>query len=62
MEEEISANYMCYSTTKELWDNVSKMYSDLGNYSQIYELQQKISKNQQGEDSVTRYFNVLKGL
>ena len=38
------------------------MYSDLGNYSQIYELQQKISKTQQGEDNVTRYFNVLKGL
>ena len=38
MEEEISVNYMCYSTAKELWDNVTQMYSDLGNYSQIYEL------------------------
>ena len=62
MEEEISVNYMCYSTAKELWDNVTQMYSDLGNYSQIYELQQKINKTQQEEDSVTRYFNVLKGL
>ncbi|KAF5462800.1 hypothetical protein F2P56_018777 [Juglans regia] len=61
MDEEISANYMCYLTTKELWDNVSQMYSDLGNYSQIYELQQKISNTHQGEGSVTRYFNVLKG-
>lgn len=33
MDEEISANYMCYSTAKELWDNASQMYSDLGNYS-----------------------------
>ncbi|XP_035548064.1 uncharacterized protein LOC118349022 [Juglans regia] len=57
MDEEISANYMCYSTTKELWDNVSQMYSDLGNYSQIYELQQKISNTHQGEGSVTRYMN-----
>ncbi|KAA8547121.1 hypothetical protein F0562_003549 [Nyssa sinensis] len=62
MDEEISANYMCYSTAKELWDNVSQMYSDLGNYSQIYELQQKISNTYQGDGSVTRYFNVLKGL
>ncbi|KAG6510170.1 hypothetical protein ZIOFF_028179 [Zingiber officinale] len=29
MEEDISTNYMCYPTTKELWDNVSQMYSDL---------------------------------
>ncbi|KAA8531213.1 hypothetical protein F0562_005873 [Nyssa sinensis] len=62
MDEEISANYMCYSTAKELWDNVSQMYSDLGNYSQIYELQQKINNTYQGDGSVTRYFNVLKGL
>ena len=33
MNEDISSNYMCYSTSKELWDNVSKMYSDLGNQS-----------------------------
>ena len=23
MDEDISSNYMCYSTTKELWDNVN---------------------------------------
>ncbi|KAL5756172.1 hypothetical protein ACOSQ2_020918 [Xanthoceras sorbifolium] len=34
MTEDISGNYMCYSTTKELWDNVNQMYSDLGNQSQ----------------------------
>ena len=33
MEEEISVTYICYSTAKELWDNVTQMYSDLGNYS-----------------------------
>ncbi|KAF5467577.1 hypothetical protein F2P56_011815 [Juglans regia] len=54
MDEEISANYMFYSTAKELWDNVSQMYSNLGNYSQIYELQQKISNTHQGEGNVTR--------
>lgn len=33
MEEEISSNYMCYHIAKELWDNVSQMYSNLGNQS-----------------------------
>ena len=35
MEEDISSNYMCYPTAKELWDNVNQMYSYLGNQSQI---------------------------
>ncbi|QHN83700.1 uncharacterized protein DS421_20g706960 [Arachis hypogaea] len=30
MEEDISSNYMYYTTTKELWDSVKEMYSDLG--------------------------------
>ena len=33
MNEEIGSDYMCYSTAKELWDNVNQMYSDLGNQS-----------------------------
>ena len=33
MNEETDSNYMCYSTAKELWDNVNQMYSDLGNQS-----------------------------
>ena len=42
MEEDISSNYFCYSTTKELWDNVNQMYYDLGNQSQVYELTLKL--------------------
>lgn len=33
MEEDIASNYMCYSTAKDLWDNINQMYSDLGNQS-----------------------------
>ena len=36
MEEDISSNYMCYHTAKELWENIHQMYSDLGNQSQVY--------------------------
>ena len=38
------------------------MYSDLGNQSQICELQLKLGNIHQGENSVTKYFNVLRGL
>ncbi|TYI84257.1 hypothetical protein E1A91_D05G352000v1, partial [Gossypium mustelinum] len=58
-EEDISSNYMCYSTTKELWDNVNQMYYDLGNQSQIYELTIKLGEIHQGEDTVTKCFNSL---
>ena len=33
--EDISLNYMCYHTTKELWNNVNQMYFALGNQSQV---------------------------
>ena len=62
MEEEISSNYMCYPTTKVLWDNIILMYSNLGNQSQIYELQLKLGDICQGENPVTKYFNVLRSL
>lgn len=60
MEEEISSNNMCYPTAKELWDNVSQMYSDLGHQSQVFELTLKLGHIHQGNDSVTKYFNSLK--
>ena len=53
---------MCYDTTNELWDNVNKMYSNLGNQSQVYELILKLEEISQGEDTVTKYFNSLKRL
>lgn len=60
MEEEIGSNYMCYYTAKELWDNINQMYSDFGNQSQVYKLILKLGQIQQGEDSITKYFNSLK--
>ena len=62
MEEDISSNYICYHTAKELWENIHQMYSDLGNQSQVYELTLKLGEIRQGEDSVTKYFNSLKRL
>lgn len=42
MEEDIGSNYMCCTMVKELWDNVTQMYSNLGNQSQVYELTLKL--------------------
>ena len=60
MEEDISSNYMCYPTARELWENVNQMYSDLGNQSQIFELTLKLGEIKQWEDNMTKYFNSLK--
>jgi hypothetical protein len=60
VEEEISINYLCYSTAKELWESLKEVYSDLGNKSQIYELTLKVRETQQGSDNVTKYFHSLK--
>ncbi|XP_074346526.1 uncharacterized protein LOC141685315 [Apium graveolens] len=62
MKEDISSNFMCYHTAKELWDNVNQMYSDLENQSQVYELTLKLGEICHGEDNVTKYFNSLKCL
>ena len=60
MVEDISSNYMCYTTTKELWESVTQMYSDLGNQSQVFELNLKLDDIRQGGNSVTQYFHSLK--
>ena len=43
MEEDINSNYMCYPATQELLENVNKMYYELGNQSQIFELTLKLT-------------------
>ena len=38
MDEDISANYVCYSNTRELRKNVCQMYPNFGNQSQVYDV------------------------
>lgn len=38
------------------------MYSDLGNASQLFELQSILKDKKQGDSSVTDYYNTLIGL
>ncbi|KAK3210967.1 hypothetical protein Dsin_015673 [Dipteronia sinensis] len=62
MEEDISVNYLSYSTTNDMWNNLNKMYSDLGNQSHIYKLQLMLGETKQGSDTVINYFVGLKRL
>ncbi|KAI9193828.1 hypothetical protein LWI28_000540 [Acer negundo] len=62
IEEDINANYLGHSIAKDTWDNLTQMYSDLGNRSQIYELQLKLGDTKQGSNTVTKYFVGLKRL
>jgi hypothetical protein len=60
MTEEISSKYMRFSTTKDVWYNINQLYSNMGNQSQVYTLTLKLHQKQQGDESVTKYFNSLK--
>lgn len=52
--EDIGCNYMCYSTAKEFGDSVTQVYYDLGNQSQVFELNLKLRDVGQGGNSVTQ--------
>jgi len=59
MEPKIGRTYLFYKTTKEIWDSVQDMYSDLENSSQCFEIRSAIRTTKQGNLSVTEYFNIL---
>lgn len=62
MEPHISRHYLWFKTVKEMWDAARKMYSDLGNTSQIFELRLKLKELKIGSKSVTQYFSDLQDL
>ena len=62
MEPKIRRYYLSYRTTKEIWDTAKVMYSDVGNVSQLFELQSELNKKKQGDSTVIDYYNTLIGL
>ncbi|RVX02883.1 hypothetical protein CK203_023151 [Vitis vinifera] len=62
MESEIGQTYMFLPTAKQVWDVVVETYSDMENSAQVFEITNKIQELKQGNDSVTKYYNTLKGL
>ena len=62
MEQKIGHLYLFYQTTKEVWDAIQEMYSDLKDISQSFEVCSKIQNIQQGTLSIIEYFNTLSEL
>ena len=44
MDPKISRRYLWFKTAKEVWDVARRMYSDLGNASQIFEIRSKLKE------------------
>lgn len=59
MEPRIGRTYLFYKTSKEIWDSMQEMYSDLENSSQWFEIRSTIRSTKQGTLGVTEYFNTL---
>ncbi|KAG6490194.1 hypothetical protein ZIOFF_051479 [Zingiber officinale] len=62
MEPNTSRRYLWFQTAKEVWDVAHRMYSDIGNASQIFELLSKLKDIKQGNNSVTQCFSELQDI
>lgn len=56
---EMGENFMYYKTTKEIWDAVQETYSNKDNTSAIFEIKGLLHDLQQGDSTITEYFNML---
>ncbi|KAK3023749.1 LOW QUALITY PROTEIN: hypothetical protein RJ639_044458 [Escallonia herrerae] len=59
MNLEIGQNFMFNGTAKEVWENVKETYSDNDNTSELFEIKGILHNLQQGDASVTQYYNLL---
>ncbi|KAJ0093669.1 hypothetical protein Patl1_25928 [Pistacia atlantica] len=59
MEPRIGKTYLYYKTIKDIWEGVQKMYSDVENTTQSFEIISTIHSIKQGSVTVKDYFNSL---
>ncbi|KAK3012421.1 hypothetical protein RJ639_010652 [Escallonia herrerae] len=59
MNLEIGQNFKFYETAKEIWENFKETYSDNENTSKLFEIKGILHNLQQGDASVTQYYNLL---
>lgn len=62
MEPNIGITYLFYKTAKDIGTAVQEIYSNLKNTSQCFEIRSAIRTTQQGNMSVTEYYNDLTAL
>ena len=59
MTNEISKNFLLYSTAHEIWDATKEFYSSKENTLEIYEVETNLRDLRRGDLSVTQYYNML---
>ena len=50
---------MFYKTTKEVWEAVQALYSDMENTTQYFEIRSTIRTTRQDNHSITEYYNMF---
>ena len=61
LEPKIGRTYLFYKS-KQIWDMVKEMYSDLENSSQFFEIKSELKDMKQGDYFVIEYYNNLTSL
>ncbi|XP_024024721.1 uncharacterized protein LOC112092526 [Morus notabilis] len=57
MDPVVGKPFMFLPTTRDVWEAVRETYSDLDNHSELFELNTRMWKMQQGDCEVTAYYN-----
>ena len=55
-------NFICFPTTKALWDAIATTYYDGTDTSQVYDLKRRVSRMRQAGGSIETYYNTLQSL
>ncbi|XP_019056073.1 PREDICTED: uncharacterized protein LOC109115911, partial [Nelumbo nucifera] len=59
MDPVVGKPFMFLPTARDMWEAVRETYSDLDNHSQLFELNTRMWKLQQGQCEVTAYYNEM---
>jgi len=62
LEEKIGGSVMFLTTAKEVWDTLKVMYGNEKNPSRVFEIYKRLFELKQGDISVPKFYDELKGL
>ena len=62
MESFLVGNFIRFPTAKQVWDSITTTYFDGSDTSQVYDLRRRVTRMQQGGESIEKYYNDLQGL
>ncbi|RVW65735.1 Retrovirus-related Pol polyprotein from transposon RE1 [Vitis vinifera] len=62
MDQTLIGNFIRFPTTKLVWDAIDTTYFDGNDTSQVYELRRRVTRLQQGNGSLEKFYTELQGL